>query len=120
MKYFDFIDAEERCIVYEDEENEKNKDVLFRQRIVLLATLEQIDMYIELQDNYIFDCLDMFVDLNSEIELAGVLVKYNTFFDEEQVLYCTRTSLEIDGFTYKIEFLLENEEQWITYLSQIL
>lgn len=120
LKYFKLFDIEEEIIVYEDEENKKDKDVLLRQKVTLLETYESIEEFIILQGNYIFDFLEDYNSLQQKTEIKGISVQYNTFFDEEQYLYCTRTSLEIDGFTYKIEFLLENEEQWITYLSQIL
>lgn len=120
LKYFEVENSEETIIVYEDVENEKDKDVLLRQRMLLLETYEEIIMYIELQDGYIFDILDIFENLGQKKEIKGTVVNYDTFFDEEQYLFCTRTNFEIDGFKYKIEFFFEDEEQWQSYLAEIL
>jgi len=83
-------------------------------------TYEEIKMYIELQGGYIFDFLDRFENLEQKLEIKGTVVNYDTFFDEEQYLFCTRTSFEIGGFNYKVEFFLEDQEQWCSYLEEIL
>lgn len=120
LRYFDLSNSEEFIIVFEDKENKKDKDVLLWQRTLLLDTYEEISLFVELQDNYEFDILYKFNNPMQGREINGKQVQFYTFFDEEHYLYCTRASLEIDGFTYKIEFLLENEEQWAVYLAEIL
>ncbi len=120
LRYFKLENSEETIIIHEDVENEKEKDVLLWQRILLLETYEEIKIYIELQGGYIFDFLDRFDNLGQSVKIKDTVVNYDTFFDEEQYLYCTRTNFEIDGFKYKIEFFFENEEQWRLYLAEIL
>jgi len=120
LRYFSLENIEETIIIHEDVENTKDKDVLLWQRILLLETYEEIKMYIELQGGYIFDFLDRFENLEQKLEIKGTVVNYDTFFDEEQYLFCTRTSFEIGGLKYKVEFFLEDQEQWCSYLEEIL
>ena len=120
LRYFNLSDIEENLLVYEDKENEKDKDVLLLQSIVLLETYEEIKMFVELQDSYIIDFLHRFEDLEEKCEIGGVELKYETSFDEDLMLFCTRTTFEIDGFKYRIEFFLEDQEQWTSYLAEIL
>ena len=120
LRYFSLENIEETIIIHEDVENTKDKDVLLWQRILLLETYEEIKMYIELQGGYIFDFLDRFENLEQKLEIKGTVVNYDTLFDEEQYLFCTRTSFEIGGFKYKVEFFLEDQEQWCSYLEEIL
>ncbi|MDE7328504.1 MAG: hypothetical protein K2N57_01990 [Clostridia bacterium] len=120
LHYFNLFGAEETIFVFEDEENEKDIDVLLKQRILLVETFEEILLYVELQDNYIFDFLERFDNLSQVCNIDGVTIKFDTIFDEDYYLYCTRTTFEIDGFKYRVEFFMEDPEQWISYLGQIL
>lgn len=99
---------------------EGEKDVLLSQDVILLDTYEQIKLFVELKDNYIFEFLSNYESLSSEIIINGVKINYNTKFDEEIYLYKSFTKFSYKGHVYRICFDLEGETDWQEEISKLL
>ena len=99
---------------------EGEKDVLLSQDVILLDTYEQIKLFVELKDNYIFEFLSKYESLSSEIIINGVKINYDTKFDEEIYLYKTFTKFIYQGHVYRICFDLEGETDWQEEISKLL
>lgn len=99
---------------------EGEKDVLLSQDVILLDTYEQIKLFVELKDNYIFEFLSNYESLSSEIIINSVKINYNTKFDEEIYLYKSFTKFSYKGHVYRICFDLEGETDWQEEISKLL
>ena len=89
---------------------EGEKDVLLSQDVILLDTYEQIKLFVELKDNYIFEFLSKYESLSSEIIINGVKI----------YLYKTFTKFIYQGHVYRICFDLEGETDWQEEISKLL
>lgn len=115
--YFkNYQDVDEVVTIYTD----NGSDVLLSQDVILLDTYEQIKLFVELKDNYIFEFLSNYESLSSEIIINGVKINYNTKFDEELYLYKTFTKFIYQGHVYRICFDLEGETDWQEEISKLL
>ncbi len=115
--YFkNYQDVDEVVTIYTD----NGSDVLLSQDVILLDTYEQIKLFVELKDNYIFEFLSNYESLSSEIIINGVKINYNTKFDEEIYLYKTFTKFIYQGHVYRICFDLEGETDWQEEISKLL
>lgn len=106
----------EKVTVYLDE----NKDVLIRQHIFNEETLESVILYVELQENYIFDFLDEYDNFTEKIIINNVEVDYKFRYEESTYSYLTHAQFKYKDKVYRVSFDLIEEDAWINYLQQLI
>lgn len=90
------------------------------QEIILLDTYERIELNVELKKNYIFDFLEEFNSLKNEYSINGVIISFNTTFDDNLYLYKTFTKFTYKEYVYKIYFEMEGEIDWQEEINKLL
>ncbi len=117
FEYFkDFINCEEEVKVYLDGE----ENILINQHIFNLETLDTIILYIELENNYIFDFLDKYDKLENKVKLNGIDVDFSTNYNESTYSYITHAKFKYKDKIYRVSFDLIEEDGWKTYLQQLI
>lgn len=99
---------------------DKDVDVLLTQKIILKETNEELEMYVQLKNNYIFDFLSDFDTIDSTIKIKDIQMLFDTKFDEQSRLYTTLVKFNFKGHLYKMSFSLQGEMDWQKELSKIL
>ncbi len=116
LRFKNYQNIDEAVTIYTD----NGSDVLLEQDLILLDTYEQIKLFVELKNNYIFEFLSNYEALSSEIVINGVKINYDTKFDEEIYLYKTFTKFSYKNHVYRICFDLEGETDWQEKISKLL
>lgn len=116
LRFKNYQNIDEAVTIYTD----NGSDVLLEQDLILLDTYEQIKLFVELKNNYIFEFLSNYEALSSEIVINGVKINYDTKFDEEIYLYKTFTKFSYKNHVYRICFDLEGETDWQEEISKLL
>ncbi len=96
------------------------KDVLINQHITFIDTLETITLYVELEDNYIFDFLYEYNDLNQKITINNIEIDYKFKYEESTYSYVTHAKFKYKDKIYRVSFDLIEEDGWKTYLQQLI
>lgn len=96
------------------------KDVLINQHITFIDTLETITLYVELEDNYIFDFLYEYNDLNQKITINNIEIDYKFTYEESTYSYITHAKFKYKDKIYRVSFDLIEEDGWKTYLQQLI
>lgn len=117
FEYFNnFENCEENVAIYKD----KEKDVLLQQRILLLNTYEVIKMYVELENNYVFDFLGQYDNLENQTIINNRVVEYKTTFDDNSYLYVTIAKFEMNNKVYRVQLDFEQELSWFKILEDFI
>lgn len=116
LYFADLQNVEETVILWKD----KDKDVLLEQEVLLLDNYEHIDMYVQLESNYIIEFLYQFESLEKNITIAGTNIKYQTIFDDQQYLFMTYAMFTYKGLVYRINFQMLGEKDWMSQIEGLL
>ena len=122
-------DIEETDIAYYYP-NKNNEDFLIYQRLLLKQAYEEVILYIQLQEmnDHFQGALNRFENLEQECVIGGVTIHYESYFVDDLTslfnnyyyLYYTRVYFEYDGYIYRIDIALEEEEQWRDFVELLL
>ncbi len=115
--YFDnIVGCEEKVDIYID----KNIDILLRQHIFNIDTLETITLYVELKYNYMFNFLSEYDKLENTIVLNNTEINYSTNYNQLTYSYVTHAKFKYKDKIYRVSFDLIEEDGWKTYLQQLI
>ena len=117
FEYFkDFNNCEEEVKVYLD----NNNAILINQHIFNSESLETIILYVELEDNYMYDFLYKYEELNEKITINNIEIDYKFKYEESTYSYVTHAKFKYKDKIYRVSFDLIEEDGWKTYLQQLI
>lgn len=117
FEYFkDFNNCEEEVKVYLD----NNNAILINQHIFNSESLETIILYVELEDNYMYDFLYKYEELNEKITINNIEIDYKFKYEESTYSYVTHAKFKYKDKIYRVSFNLIEEDGWKTYLQQLI
>lgn len=117
FEYFkDFNNCEEEVKVYLD----NNNAILINQHIFNSESLGTIILYVELEDNYMYDFLYKYEELNEKITINNIEIDYKFKYEESTYSYVTHAKFKYKDKIYRVSFDLIEEDGWKTYLQQLI
>lgn len=117
FEYFkDFNNCEEEVKVYLD----NNNAILINQHIFNSESLDTIILYVELEDNYMYDFLYKYEELNEKITINNIEIDYKFKYEESTYSYVTHAKFKYKDKIYRVSFDLIEEDGWKTYLQQLI